>query len=109
MTREWLLVFSIIGSGTALSPAPRQAMEESLKSALDAISRKQRSLDTNSREYSNDLRAFKYHGGEDERKFDKGRQGEREMEEEDDEIEFLPNGKMCLVGYNSFPFIPYCD
>lgn len=94
LPQEWLLVSLLMGSATALAPMPHHSMEESLRSALDAITRKQRSLDTNSQDYYNDLRSFKYHGGEGERKLDRERQGEREMEEEDEEIEFLPNGTL---------------
>lgn len=35
----------------------------------------------------NDLHSFKYHGGDADRKFD------RDLDEEDEEIEFLPSGK----------------
>ncbi|XP_076243192.1 uncharacterized protein LOC143184674 isoform X2 [Calliopsis andreniformis] len=97
--QEWFLIFLIAGTATALAPMPRQTMEESLKGALDTITRKQRSLDTNSQEYYNDLRSFKYHGDPD-RKFDRERQGDREIDEEDEEIEFLPNesGQLETVG-----------
>nr|XP_033189571.1 stress response protein NST1 [Bombus vancouverensis nearcticus] len=100
LPQEWLLVSLLMGSATALAPMPHHSMEESLRSALDAITRKQRSLDTNSQDYYNDLRSFKYHGGEGERKLDRERQGEREIEEEDEEIEFLPNetGQLETVG-----------
>lgn len=98
LPQEWLLVSLLMGSATALAPMPHHSMEESLRSALDAITRKQRSLDTNSQDYYNDLRSFKYHGGEGERKLDRERQGEREIEEEDEEIEFLPNGTLSYDG-----------
>ncbi|XP_076757892.1 uncharacterized protein LOC143427546 [Xylocopa sonorina] len=96
LTQEWLLVCLIMGSATALTPDSNPTMEESLRTALDAITRKQRSLDTNSQEYYNDLHSFKYHGGEGDRE----RQGERDMEEDDEEIEFLPNetGQLETVG-----------
>lgn len=97
LPQEWLLVSLLMGSATALAPMPHHSMEESLRSALDAITRKQRSLDTNSQDYYNDLRSFKYHGGEGERKLDRERQGEREIEEEDEEIEFLPNGLAYFI------------
>ncbi|XP_017760953.1 PREDICTED: uncharacterized protein LOC108551328 [Eufriesea mexicana] len=100
LLQEWLLVVLITGSVTALNSVPQHATEESLRSALDAITRKQRSLDTNSQDYYNDLRSYKYHGGDGERKFDRERQNERELEEEDEEIEFLPNeiGQLETVG-----------
>ena len=98
LPQEWLLAFLLVGLATALTPLPHHSTEESLKSALDAITRKQRSLDTNSQDYYNDLRSFKYHGGEGERKLDRERQGEREMEEEEEEIEFLPNGIVSCDG-----------
>ncbi|KOC62281.1 hypothetical protein WH47_04039 [Habropoda laboriosa] len=71
-----------MGSTVGLSAVPHQTMEESLKSAY------------------NDLRSFKYHGGEGEKKFDRDHQGDREIEEEDEEIEFLPNenGQLETVG-----------
>ncbi|CAK9828597.1 hypothetical protein ANTRET_LOCUS6098 [Anthophora retusa] len=98
--QEWLPVLLLVGSTAVVAALPPQATDESLKSVLDAISRKQRSLDTNSQEYYNDLRSFKYHGGESERKFDRDRQGDREIDEGDEEIEFLPNdnGQLETVG-----------
>nr|XP_034193355.1 uncharacterized protein LOC117610271 [Osmia lignaria]XP_034193357.1 uncharacterized protein LOC117610271 [Osmia lignaria]XP_034193358.1 uncharacterized protein LOC117610271 [Osmia lignaria]XP_034193359.1 uncharacterized protein LOC117610271 [Osmia lignaria]XP_034193360.1 uncharacterized protein LOC117610271 [Osmia lignaria]XP_034193361.1 uncharacterized protein LOC117610271 [Osmia lignaria]XP_034193362.1 uncharacterized protein LOC117610271 [Osmia lignaria]XP_034193363.1 uncharacterized p len=100
LPQEWLLAFLIAGTATALAPTSHQTMEESLKTALDAITRKQRSLD--SQEYYNDLRSFKYHDAEDERKFNRERpeDNNRVLEEEDEEIEFLPSdgGQLETVG-----------
>ncbi|XP_076671181.1 uncharacterized protein LOC143370235 isoform X2 [Andrena cerasifolii] len=98
--KEWLLVFLMAGTATALAMVPHQTMEESLKGALNAITRKQRSLDTNSQDYYGDLLPFKYRGDEADRKFDRDRQGDREIDEEDEEIEFLPNetGQLETVG-----------
>lgn len=78
----------------------REANGASLRGAVDAVTRKQRSLDTNSQEYYNGLHSFKYHGDAD-RKFDRERQGDRqEVDEVDEEIEFLPNenGQLETVG-----------
>lgn len=88
-SRRWMLTLLILGiSAIALVPAVRQPNRESLRSALDAVARKQRSLDAaDSPEYYNDLHSFKYHGGGADRKFD------RDFDEEDEEIEFLPGGK----------------
>ncbi|XP_029169110.1 uncharacterized protein LOC114939051 [Nylanderia fulva] len=93
-SRRWMLPLLILGAGAyALVPAARQLNRESLRSALDAVARKQRSLDAaDSPEYYNDLHSFKYHGGAD-RKFD------RDFDEDDEEIEFLPdNGQLETVG-----------
>lgn len=84
-SRGYILSLLVLGSGAiALVPAARQSSQESLRSALDAVTRKQRSLDPV--DY-NDLHSFKYHGGNTDRKFD------RDFDEEDEEIEFLPGGK----------------
>lgn len=93
LSQEWILVFLITGSATAMMPVPivHHMADELLRSAPDTVIRKQRSLDTNPQGYYNDLRSFKYHGGEGERKLDREYQGEREMGE-DEEIEFLPSG-----------------
>ncbi|XP_011261077.1 uncharacterized protein LOC105254232 [Camponotus floridanus] len=95
-SRRWMLTLLILGaSAIALVPAARQASRESLRSALDAVARKQRSLDAaDSPEYYNDLHSFKYHGGGADRKFD------RDFDEDDEEIEFLPgdNGQLETAG-----------
>lgn len=93
LSQEWILViFLITGSVTAMVPVPVHHMaDELLRNGPDTVIRKQRSLDTNP-QYYNDLRSFKYHGGEGERKLDREYQGEREIGEEDEEIEFLPSG-----------------
>lgn len=94
LSQEWILVtFLITGSAIAMVPVPVHHMaDELLRSGPDTVIRKQRSLDKNPQGYYNDLRSFKYHGGEGERKLDREYQGEREMGEEDEEIEFLPSG-----------------
>ncbi|XP_012230372.1 uncharacterized protein [Linepithema humile] len=97
-SQGWMLPLLILGSSAiALVPAARLSKQESLKSALDAVARKQRSLDTaDSPEYYNDLHSFKYHGGDADRKFD------RDFDADDEEIEFLPaissNGQLETVG-----------
>ncbi|XP_032678309.1 uncharacterized protein LOC116847426 [Odontomachus brunneus] len=91
-SQGWMLSLLVLGTGAfALVPVARQSNQESLKSALDAVVRKQRSLDAV--DY-NDLHSFKYHGGDADRKFD------RDLDEEDEEIEFLPgdNGQLETVG-----------
>lgn len=95
--QEWMLPLVIMGAVITLISASRQTNHESLKSALDAVARKQRSLDENSPEYYNNLHSFKYHGKNDaEQKFD------RDLDDEEEEIEFLPsgsdNGQLETVG-----------
>ena len=84
----WIL-FVILGIVTALNPAPHRTSEESLRGALNAVTRKQRSLDLNSREYYNDLHSFKYRGAD--RKLDRQRE-ENDFDEDEEELEFLPLG-----------------
>lgn len=93
-----LLLFAI--PARSLGPIPHQTSEESLRGALDAVVRKQRSLEPSSQDYYNELRAFKYHGGEPERELERERQGEPEIDIDDEEIEFLPNenGQLETVG-----------
>ncbi|XP_029672667.1 uncharacterized protein LOC115241177 [Formica exsecta] len=95
-SRRWMLPLLILGTGAIASvPVARQTNRESLRSALDAVARKQRSLDAaDTPEYYNDLHSFKYHGGGADRKFD------RDFDEEDEEIEFLPgdNGQLETAG-----------
>lgn len=92
LRQEWLLILLIIGAATAMVPVPRQTMEESLTGALDAITRKQRSLDAASQDYYNELRPYKYHEDDTDRKFDR-EQVKREIDPDDEQIEFLPNGR----------------
>lgn len=93
LRREWLLILLIAGATTAMIPVSREKMEESLTGALDAITRRQRSLDAASQDYYNDLRPYKYHDGDTDRKLDREQQLEREIDPEDEQIEFLPNGR----------------
>lgn len=93
LRQEWLLILLIAGAATTMIPVPREKMEESLTGALDAITRKQRSLDAASQDYYNDLRSYKYHDSDTDRKFDREQQLEREIDPEDEQIEFLPNGR----------------
>lgn len=88
----WILMLVSVGI-TALAPAPYETNEESLRSALNAVTRKQISLEPASQEYYNDFRPLKYHRDDVERMFEKGRQGDRVLPEGDEELEFLPNGK----------------
>ncbi|XP_071650442.1 uncharacterized protein [Temnothorax longispinosus] len=91
---RWILPLLILGtSAITLIPAARQFHDELLRSPKNV--RKQRSLDmADSPEYYNDLHSFKYHGGDTDRKFD------RDFDEDDEEIEFLPsdNGQLETVG-----------
>jgi len=84
----WLLPLLILGTNAiALIPAARQSNQESLKSALDVVARKQRFLDeAETPEYYNELHSFKYHGGDANRKFDR--------DFDDDDEEFLTEGKV---------------
>lgn len=91
---RWILPLLILGTGAiTLVPAARQFHDEHLRNNL----RKQkRSLDAaDSPEYYNDLHSFKYHDGNNIRKFDRYYDGDTE------EIEFLPGGK---VSRNNFFF-----
>nr|XP_050862762.1 uncharacterized protein LOC127069622 [Vespula vulgaris]XP_050862764.1 uncharacterized protein LOC127069622 [Vespula vulgaris] len=95
----WILMLVSVGI-TALAPAPYETNEESLRSALNAVTRKQISLEPASQEYYNDFRPLKYHRDDVERMFEKGRQGDRVLPEGDEELEFLPNenGQLEMVG-----------
>jgi len=90
----WLLPLLILGTNAiALIPAARQSNQESLRSALDAVARKQRFLDeAETPEYYNELHSFKYHGGDANRKFDR--------DFDDDDEEFLTEGKLDALGSN---------
>lgn len=88
---RWMLPLLILGTGAiALASATRQFHDELLRNTRNKREmRKQRSLDAaDSPEYYNDLHSFKYHGGDTDRKFD------RDFDEDDEEIEFLPGGKI---------------
>jgi len=85
-----MLPLLILGTGAiTLVSAAQQFHDELLRSNLNDVARKKRSLDTaDSPEFYNDLHSFKYHGGDTDRKFD------RDFDEDDEEIEFLPGGKV---------------
>lgn len=92
----WPFAFLLVGLTLTLtltlaaSPVPHQSNEDSLRNALDAVTRKQRSLGSLPQDYYNDLRTFKYHG-EPERNFDM--EEIPEMDDDDgDDLEFLPLG-----------------
>jgi len=87
---RWMLPLLILGTGAiTLAPAAQQFHDELLRSNMNNVARKKRSLDAaDSPEYYNDLHSFKYHGGDTDRKFD------RDFDEDDEEIEFLPGGKV---------------
>ncbi|XP_051163610.1 midasin isoform X2 [Leptopilina boulardi] len=89
----WIL-FVIVGFVTALNPVPHRTNEESLRGALNALTRKQRSLDYNTREFYNNLPSFKYRGDND-RKFERQRE-DNDFDEDEEELEFLPleNGQI---------------
>jgi len=93
----WLLPLLILGTNAiALIPAARQSNQESLRSALDVVARKQRFLDeVETPEYYNELHSFKYHGGDANRKFDR--------DFDDDDEEFLTEGK--VDGWIGFCFM----
>jgi len=87
---RWMLSLLILGTGAiTLVPAAQQFHDELLRSNLNNVARKKRTLPPlpGSPEYYNDLHSFKYHGDTD-RKFD------RDFDEDDEEIEFLPGGKV---------------
>lgn len=93
MASQCLLPLLILGtSAIALVPAARQFNQESsLRSALDAVTRKQKFLDeAETPEYYNELHSFKYHGDAD-RKFD------RDFDEDDEE--FLTEGSTIKNQY----------
>jgi len=95
----WLLPLLILGTNAiALIPAARQSNQESLKSALDVVARKQRFLDeAETPEYYNELHSFKYHGGDANRKFDR--------DFDDDDEEFLTEGEVDDQQWIGFCFI----
>lgn len=82
MSKSWVLLF-VAGIASALGPPPHRMDEGSLRSALNAVTRKQRSLESSPDEYYNDLHSFKYYGGRD--------------RERDDDLEFLPFGENPVV------------
>ncbi|XP_011169138.1 uncharacterized protein LOC105202364 [Solenopsis invicta] len=93
---RWMLPLLILGtSAITLVPAAREFHDELFRGNPDNLVRKKRSLDAaDTPEYYNDLHSFKYHGGDTDRKFD------RDFDEDDEEIEFLPgdNGQLETVG-----------
>ncbi|KAF7385539.1 hypothetical protein HZH68_013969 [Vespula germanica] len=95
----WILTLVSVGI-TALAPAPYETNGESLRSALNAVTRKQISLEPASQEYYNDFRPLKYQRDDVERMLEKERQGDRVLPEGDEELEFLPNenGQLEMVG-----------
>lgn len=76
----------VAGFASALGPPPHRMDEGSLRSALNAVTRKQRSLESGPDEYYNDLHSFKFYGGRD--------------RDRDDDLEFLPfeNGQLETIG-----------
>ncbi|XP_012274531.1 uncharacterized protein LOC105696547 [Orussus abietinus] len=84
----------ILGLAAALGPAPHQTDEDSMLSALNAVTRKQRSLDHNPQEFYDNLRSLKYRDGVAERKL------QRDLSDDQDDLEFLPleNGQLETVG-----------
>lgn len=88
----WILTLVSVGI-TALAPAPYERNEESLRSALDAVTRKRISLEPASQEYYNDFPSLKYHAGDVERMFERERQADRILPKGEEELEFLPNGE----------------
>lgn len=90
---RWMLPLLILGTGAiTLVSAARQYHDELLRG--NNIVRKRSLNAVDSPEYYNDLHSFKYHGGDTDRKFD------RDFDEDDEEIEFLPsdNGQLETVG-----------
>lgn len=86
----WIFVILTVGLTVIVTSIPHQTKEESLQSALAAVTRKQRSLNSLPQDYYNDLRSFKYHG-DPVLKFD--REEIPELNENEEELEFLPLGK----------------
>lgn len=85
------LSFALLISASSI--LPHHTDEESLKSALDAVTRKQRSLDFSPpRDYYNDSPNFKYRPNDAENEDAFVRQPEQDLEDEDDDLEFLPIG-----------------
>lgn len=80
-SKTWVLLF-LAGFASALGPPPHRTDEGSLRSALNAVTRKQRSLESGPDEYYNDLHSLKYYGDRD--------------RDRDDDLEFLPFGKNPL-------------
>ncbi|XP_015522489.2 uncharacterized protein LOC107226248 isoform X1 [Neodiprion lecontei] len=85
MRKSWILLV-VAGFASALGPPPHRTEEGSLRSALNAVTRKQRSLESSPDEYYNDLHSLKFYGNRD--------------RERDDDLEFLPfeNGQLETIG-----------
>ncbi|XP_014608851.1 PREDICTED: uncharacterized protein LOC106789278 [Polistes canadensis] len=98
LKQSWILMFLSVGI-TALAPARYETDVESLKSALNAVKRKQITLEPTSQEYYNDFRSRKYHEGNVERNFEMERQNDRVLPDENEKLEFLPNenGQLEMV------------
>ncbi|XP_043283662.1 uncharacterized protein [Venturia canescens] len=107
LCRALCLVLSAAALVSASSILPRHADEESLKSALDAVTRKQRSLDLSHHDYYSDLENFKYRPNEPGNEDPFGRQQDQDSADDEDEaLEFLPieNGQLENIGggYQNF-------
>ncbi|XP_078046437.1 uncharacterized protein LOC144474915 isoform X2 [Augochlora pura] len=98
--QQWLLIFLIAGTTTLIVGVPDRVMEESLSltGALNAITRKQRALNTAPQNFYNDLRNLKYPGADTDpnRNIDQEQQVERDIDGVDEQIEFLPNGRIYV-------------
>jgi hypothetical protein len=86
----WIFVAGL-GLVAALNPVPHQMSEESLRSALNAVTRKQRSLNANSQAYYDDLPLLKYREDNGDRQFQRQQVGGEEIDDNEDSLAFIPS------------------
>lgn len=79
-----LLVNGLLVAVSALNPVPHRTNEESLRGALNAVTRKQRSLNANPQEY------YEYKGSS-------NRQQVANEQQDDDNLAFIPAGKFFFL------------
>ncbi|XP_003426569.1 uncharacterized protein LOC100679629 isoform X2 [Nasonia vitripennis] len=107
MTEYWLLLLALSLVG-ALSPVPHQTSEESLRSALNAVTRKQRSLNANAQAYYADLTPYgaaAVAGGGKLQRQQVGSSGSNagndEIDDNEESLAFIPNegvGQLETIG-----------
>ncbi|XP_011493936.1 PREDICTED: uncharacterized protein LOC105359131 [Ceratosolen solmsi marchali] len=96
----WIFLVGL-GLVAALNPVPHQMSEESLRTALNAVTRKQRSLNTNPQAYYDDLPLFKYQEDNGERNFQRQQVGSDEIDDNKDSLAFIPSegtGQLETIG-----------
>lgn len=101
MTEYWLLLLGL-GLVGALSPVPHQTSEESLRSALNAVTRKQRSLNANAQAYYADLTPYGAAavagGGGKLQRQQVGTSGSNdEIDDNEESLAFIPSGESFVL------------